>query len=427
MPGNNNPNPTNSGDAAPVPAAARQPISRPRDPPVFSGTGEQDFHDWLSSYERVSKHNAWDDTLKLNNVSFYLSDLAKTWFFNHESDLPSWTQFVSKATDIFGRPTIRKVEAQRKLSIRLQLPHETYASYIEDVVALCNRVDHDMTELDQVKHVLKGISEDAFHLLVLKSPSSIQEITNLCQSLQDARNARITLHSPFANGAPTQVAEVPSVDSLRHLIREIIQEELGQSALANATAQPISPASSLRSLVQQELAAIKQSEVQPPTAIFRPSYADVLRTVPASACPLPSFSTRGQETLAPLESAYHLRSAPVHEQVLTVPPPRPETRTCFYCGIRGHIARFCRRRRRETAMFYTRWEPGLNGDRYRAAGDGYRVLPQSDVNGQLPSNRPDEQGPYRTARRRSPSPYPRRPRQSPSRNRSVSPLVTGNT
>lgn len=72
------------------------PASRQRDPPMFSGTGSQDIDDWLAAFERVSKYNGWNDNHKLNNAVLYLTDLAKTWFLNHESDISTWTLFSSR-------------------------------------------------------------------------------------------------------------------------------------------------------------------------------------------------------------------------------------------------------------------------------------------------------------------------------------------
>lgn len=61
-----------------------------RDPPMFYGDDDQDVEDWLSSCEKVSAHNRWDDRMKLNNVPFSLKRLAETWYLNHGADLQSW-------------------------------------------------------------------------------------------------------------------------------------------------------------------------------------------------------------------------------------------------------------------------------------------------------------------------------------------------
>ncbi|CAN7939186.1 unnamed protein product [Ixodes hexagonus] len=135
--------------------------SRQRDPKVFAGLREEDVEDGLDSFNRVSVYNRWDDPIKLANVIFYLSDVAKTWFLNHEKEIPDWGAFATKLKDIFGTPTSRKENAKQKLETRQQ-GEETYTSYIEDVLALCRRVNSEMQESERVRHILKGIAEPAF-------------------------------------------------------------------------------------------------------------------------------------------------------------------------------------------------------------------------------------------------------------------------
>ncbi|CAN8019139.1 unnamed protein product [Ixodes persulcatus] len=138
---------------------------RQRDPKWFSGAGDDDVEDWLDSYDRASRHNKWDDATKLTNVIFYLSEVANTWFKNHETCMTTWPEFTQKIREVFGRPAVRKLTAERKLATRVQQPEETFTAYIEDVLKLTRRVDPDMPEKKKVRHILKGIGEDAFQLL----------------------------------------------------------------------------------------------------------------------------------------------------------------------------------------------------------------------------------------------------------------------
>lgn len=97
-----------------------------------------DVNDWLDSFEMVSHHNGWDATTKINNVVSYLSGVAKTWLSNHEFDL--------RNSAICLEDQLSAAEAQQKLAHRVQQPRKSYISYIEDVIALCNRMDPRMTE-----------------------------------------------------------------------------------------------------------------------------------------------------------------------------------------------------------------------------------------------------------------------------------------
>lgn len=107
--------------------------------------------------------------MKLNNVIFYLTDVANLWFRNHEAEIETWATFKASFTEVFGRPAVRKLRAEQRLRERAQQAGETFTSYIEDVVDLCKRVNSSMPDAEKIKHILKGIEEDAFQMLLGKS------------------------------------------------------------------------------------------------------------------------------------------------------------------------------------------------------------------------------------------------------------------
>lgn len=397
-------------------ASVVAPSLRQRDPPSFSGTGTEDVEDWLASYERVGKFNRWDDAVKLNNVAFYLTDLAKTWFLNREVELVSWTIFRERLRELFGRPASIKADAERKLSQRAQQPNESYTSYIEEVLRLCTKVDPEMSDGEKIKHLVKGIAEDAFQLILIKSPTTVEDLVSFCRNLQEARNSRVRLTTP---GVPsgTPLSTSPNTfddDSLRTFIRQIIREELGRS-YGLQTSQPSTACcpANLHGIVREELASALADE---PAPLPRPTYADVLRQPVAVPASLP-LSTDAPIPVAALynrpDRAFQpLRSAPVRQV---------ETRTCFYCGIRGHIARFCRRRRRDLEVrpdYYATYHPECPGF----------ATQQMYPNAQDPSSRwhePRQRGASPLPRHRSTSPRPNRnTHRSPMRSRS--PVVPGN-
>ncbi|UYV77520.1 hypothetical protein LAZ67_15001350 [Cordylochernes scorpioides] len=80
----------------------------PRNPSMFSGEGAEDPHNWLKKYERVAKHNQWDETLCLANVYFYLTGTALKWFENNEESILTWKEFMSQLKSAFGKK--RKLE-----------------------------------------------------------------------------------------------------------------------------------------------------------------------------------------------------------------------------------------------------------------------------------------------------------------------------
>lgn len=74
----------------------------------------------------------------------------------------------------------RKRLTERKLEMRVQMPDDNYRSYLEDVLALCKRAVKEMTESEKIQHILKGINQQAFIVLLMVKPTSVQEIAAEC-------------------------------------------------------------------------------------------------------------------------------------------------------------------------------------------------------------------------------------------------------
>ncbi|CAN8031039.1 unnamed protein product, partial [Ixodes persulcatus] len=366
--------------------------SQLRHPKTFAGLREDDVEDWLDIYERVSLYNKWDDHAKLRNAIFYLSDVAKIWFTNHEDEIVTWLLFKTQLAEIFGKPANRKAVAERKLAARIQSSGETYTSYIEDVFALFRRFDKDMSEAYRVRHVMKGISEEAFNVLLVQNPTTVKDITTHCQRLDEARNSRLQVRA-LHDGSSITMPSL-STDTLKQMIQKIVRDELSHFLRPAASHQTIeSDDSGLRRIIQQEIASVVT-----PTATSS-NVTDGLRTsdetlrsgVPPMIPDLPA--------LASISPAFNRGPLPPWSSHPTYPNyrswgyrPRP---ICHYCGITGHVARVCRRRQQdyETRDYYSR----------ERNNRGYWKKPrdQSPPPEPYPARRPE--APWR----RSPSPYPR--------------------
>ncbi|UYV77398.1 hypothetical protein LAZ67_15000870 [Cordylochernes scorpioides] len=120
----------------------------PRNPSMFSGEGVKDPHNWLKKYERVAKHNQWDETLCLANVYFYLTGTALKWFDNNEQSILTWKKFMSQLESVFGKNENLRLRAEKTLKTRAQLKGESTEFYIQDVLRLCKEADPHMNEED---------------------------------------------------------------------------------------------------------------------------------------------------------------------------------------------------------------------------------------------------------------------------------------
>lgn len=359
-----------------------------RDPPVFSGLRGEDVEEWLDSYDRTSACNYWDEAHKLRYVPFYLKEVAKTWYHNHERDFPDWSAFTVQLRQIFGTSTGRSEVAKQKLATRIQGPDESYTSYIEDVLALCRRAQKDMPEADRIRQVMKGINSVAFNALVMQSPTTVQDIITTCQRL----DALYSMRLPHASYDTRLTGE----HELRALIRTIVREELHSFVPASAPTSPArSPPPNLREIIKDELASMTSvARAPPPVPLHVPTYAEVVSRPPP---PTPPVTT---DVVYDHLAAMAAKAPPQPH----FPAWRPTRPVCYYCGIRGHISRFCRRRQQDERRGYSSYE----SDR-AARSDPYvpgTYIPSSRRSPSPPLSHGEPRS-SRSPRRRSPSPFRR--------------------
>ncbi|XP_077563194.1 uncharacterized protein LOC144178922 [Haemaphysalis longicornis] len=224
-------------------------VSPSREPGVFTGADDTDVDDWLSLFERVSAHNRWDPTIMLANVIFYLKEEspARKWFETNETELTSWEVFKTKLREVFGKPLGRQVAARKELASRAQTSTESYVAYIQDVLALCSKADSTMPEADKVGHILKGIADDAFHLLICKDCATVDSIIKDCRRFEEAKGRRIA-HN-FAR--------------LPHTAATSSCEDANLQARLRCLQDPVPPSSDINKIVRRELEAMTPTTAVP--------------------------------------------------------------------------------------------------------------------------------------------------------------------
>lgn len=351
---------------------------RQRDPPIFSGTDDKDVEDWLSTYERVSAHNKWADDSKLGHVSFYLSEVAKLWFLNHEAELTTWSDFKRNFTQVFDRPEVRKLRAEQRLRTRCQQTGENFTSYIEDIINLCGRVNASMSEAEKIKNIMKGIEDDAFQMLLSKAPSTVVQVTELCQSYDELRRQRLQTRRPSAPDDSLSSLGIgdehaPLLQKIQEFIRAEVARQLSLLPCVPGPQQPLTP--TLRDFVQEQVAQAISPACEPPPVTAPLTYADVVARPRPQTLPPPSMHGPPTSPYGPPTGAYGPPSSPYGSPSIPYGPPTysppslpqpgrqqfpasqprlggyvnqwrtPDNRPiCYACGSAGHVARLCHRR-----------------------------------------------------------------------------------
>lgn len=365
-------------------------VQTPRDPGTFSAQPGLDVDKWLRLYERVSQTHRWDPTMMLANVLFYLDGTPRVWYETNESELTSWDTFKEKLRDIFGDPTGRHAAARQELATRVQSPTESYVSYIQEVLALCRKVDEAMSEAEKVGHVLKGIADDAFNLLVYTNVSTIDRVIQECRRFETAKSRRV--RPPFSrlpNTAATSTCSDSTVTPpFEQSVTRIVRRELEAASPA-----PLQPTSFEHTIPTTPAISVIQ-------AVVRQEFAN--RGFP-DACPISCPSSRPIPINAPRRDPFVAPRSRNPAEWRT-PDDKP---ICFRCHRVGHVSRYCRASWTppHRSQFFAPYSPYEDLRRYSSS----RTAPAFDTsNSRLPARSPSPQ------RRRSPSPQPRRHHSPPN-------------
>lgn len=257
-----------------------------------------------------------------------------------------------------------------------------------------------MPDADKIRHILKGIEDDAFQMLVARNPTTVSVVIALCQSYDELRRQRVVTRHPPSEFAPVSGLTLGVDESpLMHQIKEFVREEVARqlSLVPFTNAQPHSPLTrGLQTVIKEQVAECLPAAIPPPTVAAPLTYADVAARPPFAPRP-------------PLQAVARPPPIPFSPPAPQLPRQPNPWRTadnrpiCYHCGIPGHVARFCRRLMQPTY--------------------DYRRPMNSYAPRQLQSPVPPDETPVPYTTRRSPS--PRRRSISPMRRR-PSPLPQGN-
>uniref|UniRef100_L7LY50 Putative vesicle coat complex copii subunit sec31 n=1 Tax=Rhipicephalus pulchellus TaxID=72859 RepID=L7LY50_RHIPC len=369
--------PQDASQQTPPPVPPTCPgVPRIRDPPIFTGAEGIDVEDWLTLYERVSVPNKWDDDGKLKNLVFYLAGVASLWYNYHASDFATWSDFKTTVINVFGRPAVRKLQAEQRLRERAEQSGESFTSYVEDVLDLCKKANATMSESDKIRNIMKGIDDDAFTMLLAKNLVTVAEVITLCQSYEELRRQRsMTRRHPSRDaglaGLVASSDQAALLADLKSFIREEIARQFSLLDFAHppAVQQPATTLlAPLRRVIEQEISEVMIAYHQQLPDPAPQSYAQVVARPPQVlpvAAPLtyaeaaarpPSTEAGVPPTYADVSPRRRLqRNMQSFQQ-----PPRPSghaTRVgstpatrwrtpdnrpiCFACGYAGPVARYC--------------------------------------------------------------------------------------
>ncbi|UYV75684.1 K02A2.6-like, partial [Cordylochernes scorpioides] len=236
-----------------------------------------------------------------------------------------------------------------------------------------------MEEGEIVAHIIKGISEDTYQVLVAKDIQTVDEILKFCRHLTTVKQRRI-VRTKFARLSNVMsISCVDDSDDLAGLIRRIVREEIQKVFSAPEVINPLREVNALEQTVREEVSRALQ-----PTR--------------------PQVNVVQQQPRTP----YYNIDRPTQPKKTEHWRTYDDKPICFHCGRPGHVVRYCRERRQVFAEARTR-----NGGEGRNVGFSSRP-PRYDADDDYVTPQTS------TYFYRSSSPHPSRAR-SPARRQSQSP------
>lgn len=152
-----------------------------------------------------------------------------------------------------------------------------------------------MFEADKIRHIMKGIEDDAFQMLIAKNPQTVTDVVQYCQNYDELQKQRISTCLPSSDTANMLALTVGAVSTgttmLMRQIQQFVQEEVArQLSLVSCvldSAQAL--AQTLRQAIEEHTSEALPTTYQHPPVSAPLTYVDV--TCRQSPAMLPSTST----------------------------------------------------------------------------------------------------------------------------------------
>ncbi|UYV80999.1 hypothetical protein LAZ67_19002460 [Cordylochernes scorpioides] len=128
--------------------------------------------------------------------------------------------------ETFGQQEEEMKKAEIILKTRVQKASESSESYIQDVLYLCQFANPLMDEETKLGHLMKGIAEDIYQILIAKDVEKVDQFLKECRKIESMKIRRITTRKfeRLSNVALVAYEE----EDIPSLIRMIVQEEINK-------------------------------------------------------------------------------------------------------------------------------------------------------------------------------------------------------
>ncbi|RWS24175.1 hypothetical protein B4U80_13260, partial [Leptotrombidium deliense] len=158
-------------------------ISKPQLPSFEPAT--QDINEWLLKFEASTKGKT--DTEKISILPLVLQNAALQWYAIRKSTIvptTTWAEIERELKQEFAKNLCSIIQ---ELHLRTQRENETAIDYCRDVIRLCLSYNSQMSEIEKVAHLMRGISATLRDKLILMQPKTSSEFMTNVNTLEASK------------------------------------------------------------------------------------------------------------------------------------------------------------------------------------------------------------------------------------------------
>ena len=136
---------------------ARPP--KPKDPPTFRGSPEEDVVNWMFRFEQIADYNQWTPEQRLRLIGMSFEGSAQKWYCGLMLRIPPPDTFDALRTELFRafKPVNYEAHLESRLRSRKQENNESFTDYFHDVLYLCSRLEPRMEDRVKIQHLFRGL------------------------------------------------------------------------------------------------------------------------------------------------------------------------------------------------------------------------------------------------------------------------------
>lgn len=89
-----------------------------------------------------------------------------------------------KKKNLYEKPIGRQLLVKKTLATHLQYETELHVAFMQDALSLCQIKDPYMPHSTTVEQILKGIADEAFHLVVFRKCATVGNVVDECRHFE---------------------------------------------------------------------------------------------------------------------------------------------------------------------------------------------------------------------------------------------------